>query len=485
MFCRNCGKSIKDTSQFCPYCGTKVAEAPPAPAAGPTGGFEAQQSVAGTAAYQPSSSANDVTGQKHEEASDSVAQDGYDQIMDYDDIEATRILSESEKPGSRSPKNHGRALKNTMESGGPHYSKSTVTQTVYVSTDTAYASGGHANSGAENQKAGGYSPAGYSSYINGGAYGAPGSNGNAGGYGAPGSNGNAGIYGAPGSSGNAGVYGAPGSNGNAGGYGAAGGNGNAGGYGAPGGNGNAGGYGAAGGPVYGGGANGYPNYGYNGQNGYTQGTYNNGYNKTQAPGMNMGPQAAPEASNVRVAKPKKKLGKGAIIGICAGAAVVVIAIIVVVCLLIFGGGSYEKPLKDLVSAMNKKDVAGLVDTLPLKPIIEDSDLYSVINYDGIIEMYETQYQEYYLSSIEDEFGSNYKVSYELYEATELTEDALESLNSDYAYSYGTDDDFIDDAMQLDVDMIIESDEGGSSVESTYINVVKIDGKWYIDLLSMN
>ena len=103
-------------------------------------------------------------------------------------------------------------------------------------------------------------------------------------------------------------------------------------------------------------------------------------------------------------KPKKKLGKGAIIGICIGG-VAVVAAIIAVCLFFFfrgaGGSNYEQPLKDFTAAVNKRDVGAILDTVSLEAAIEEgtySDYMMGMDYGDIIDMFESQFQEAFFNS---------------------------------------------------------------------------------------
>lgn len=400
MFCKNCGKSIGDASLFCPYCGTKVA---------------ADDLGENTAAAQ--------------EQQDN----GYDQVLDYDDIEATRVLS-----NSHVRRDYGKY--NTGDNHGPHYSGSSAgsnNQNNY----SGYGQGAQNTAGYNQSNQASYGQSVYGqNYQNGQS----GQNTQYGGYGSYGQNQNTEGYNGYGQS--AGDYNT--------------------------------------GAQYGG--NTQSNYGQNGASGgwhsgsnpgNTGGYGQNGYYTYNTSGQ----------SAVKAQRPKKKLGKGAIVGISVGGGVALIAVIVVCLLLFLNRSTYETPLKTMVSALNKGDVMKVIEVLPLKPIIEDGGMSEYLlgmNYDDLVNLYEDQFEDSFVDDMKDEYGRDFKIDYKIYEAEKLSKDDLTDLNSDYAYSFGTDDDFISEAMELDVDMSIEGSEG-SDVENTTIVVIKIGGKWYLDMFSLD
>ncbi len=382
MFCKNCGKSINDTSQFCPYCGTKVKSAIP------------EESV-------PDGPVNRED------------QDNYEQVLDYDDVEATQILSESrDMTGTKNRYSH--------RQDGPHYSSSQNT----AQGTAAYGQGGYAagsQPGYEN--AGAQAGSDQNSYGNAGAQIGYGQN----------------------SYGNTGAQVGYGQNS----------------------------YGNTGAQA-GYGQNSYGNTG--AQAGYGQGGYAAG---GQAPG-----RTASGAGNL---KPKKKLGKGAIIGICVGGGVALIAIIVVVCVLLLGRRStYETPLATLVDAVNDGDVMEILDVVPLKPIIDGGELSDYLmgmDYDDLVSLYEGQLEDAMIDEFRDEFGWDFEVDYKINYTYEYSAGELSELNSDYSYSFGTGDDFIEEAMDLDVDLMIKG-SGEYETENEIITVIKVDGKWYLDMFSL-
>ncbi len=65
----------------------------------------------------------------------------------------------------------------------------------------------------------------------------------------------------------------------------------------------------------------------------------------------------------------------------------------------------------------------------------------------------------------------------------MSSSEIAELNSDYASYFGTPSDFIEDAVLVDCDMVISAGEELESGNAD-INVVKVNGRWYIDILAM-
>ena len=443
MFCKNCGKQIEEDSLFCPYCGTAVKS-------GNTG-------------------------------TDSQNDSLYDQVIEYDAPEETVVLSESNKPrfhkiqgpeGHEGPNYHGH-----HSSQQSHYNAQENYPSGYTAADSQQNSGYHSSQS-------GYGAANSAGAQNG--YGAANGAGAQNGYGAANGAGAQNGYGAANGAGAQNSYGAANSAGAQNGYGAANGAGVQNGYGAANRSGAQNGYGWQGNYSQ------QANYGQ--QNYNTQGAYHQGNYASQGTYTAQGNYTAQGVYNQGAGqtyqKPKKKLGKGAIIGICIGS-VAVVAAIIAVCLFFFfrgaGGGSYEQPLKNFAAAVNKGDLKAMMDTVPLEAALEEgtySDFMMGMDYDDMINVFQSQFQTVFLDGIKDEYGSDFSLECRIYGGETLSPSEIAELNSDYASYFGTPSDFIEDAVLVDCDMIITSGDG-TDIEDADINVVKVNGRWYIDILSMS
>ena len=462
MFCKNCGKKIEDDSLFCPHCGTAV-----------------KSGNAGT---------------------DSQNETLYDQVIEYDAPEETVVLSESNKPRFhkiQGPEGHE----------SPNYRGHHSSSQVNYNTQGNYNTQSHHQEGytaVNPQQNSGYSAQNsYGASNNAGAQNSYGASNNAGAQNSYGASNNADAQNSYGASNSAGVQNSYGTANNAGGQSSYGWQGNSnqqndhtqGAYNVQ------GNYNAQGNNTQGN----YASQGaYNTQGTYaSQGTYNNaqgsftpqgGYN---AQGNNYNTQgsynvqgAYSQGAAVQMPqKPKKKMGKGAIIGICIGS-VAVVAAIIAVCLFFFfrspGNSSYEQPLQAFTAAVNKGDLGAILDTVPLEAAIEEgtySDYMMGMDYGDIIDMFESQFQEAFLTQIEDEYGADFHLECRIYGEETLSPSEIAELNSDYASYFGTPSDFIEEAVLVECDMVISAGDELES-EDADINVVKVNGRWYIDLLSM-
>ena len=195
-------------------------------------------------------------------------------------------------------------------------------------------------------------------------------------------------------------------------------------------------------------------------------------------------------SKEKKAKEKKKMSKGKIIGLSVGGAVVVIAIVaVVVIFLLTRTPGYEKPVKNLISAINNRDIVAMLDTVPLEAAIKNSEAGEAMDmmgmdYDSIISVYESTLQSELESAFSEKFGDDYSVSYEVYGTQDLTESEIAELNSQYMANFSTPDDFIDDGMYIDLDLVVDAN-GSSNVGQVVLTLVQVDGSWYIDFFSLS
>ena len=184
-------------------------------------------------------------------------------------------------------------------------------------------------------------------------------------------------------------------------------------------------------------------------------------------------------------KPKKRLGKGGIIGICAGGSAALIAIIIICVVLFTGQPGYEKPVEAMFDVQNTGDAVSFVENYtPLKLIFAQNptnEYFNGYSYEDILDMFrQNQGME---SEFKELFGSDYKASYKIYSAIPLSSSELNELNMDYVEAFGTNYDFIDEAKSLNVEGIMEGSLD-SEVKNMTLIVIKIDGKWYIDMFSL-
>ena len=245
----------------------------------------------------------------------------------------------------------------------------------------------------------------------------------------------------------------------------------------------------------------------------------------QQPGMN------PLFSAPPVEEPKKK--KSPFPLILAGVAACFVIVIAVVLVLVLGGGGYKKPVNKLVSLVNSQstDVNAYMGcvTPSFVPetykeaigLLKGGDAKDELN-DTINDVFDAAYD-----SIKDEFGKDWKVSVEYKKNKKLSEKDLEKIQKNYDSLFKAldslkidDEDFweriadeIDDEYDTEIDpekaakaaenllakiekfkvtdgyevKVKISIEGKSKKEAETIeaNIIKANGKWFIDPLSFS
>ena len=170
----------------------------------------------------------------------------------------------------------------------------------------------------------------------------------------------------------------------------------------------------------------------------------------------------------------KTKNKNTIIGLCA-VAVVLIIVVIILCS-IFGGKSYEKPIKYMCKAIENADGDALEKAFP-DYLNEMADDYFVgDDYDSVSEYYEEQMEDA-LDALEDEYGSNIKISYDVIKKKEIKESDLEDLEDEIS-DYYDEDVKVTKGYQLKVELTIKGKEDDDT-ETDWINVYKIDGDWVI------
>ena len=137
-------------------------------------------------------------------------------------------------------------------------------------------------------------------------------------------------------------------------------------------------------------------------------------------------------------------------------------------------GASGKPIKEFYKAYNKDNYTELLNQMPkeFKDRVKE-------NKDAVKNMYKESKKE-----MKKEYGSNYKVSYSIIDYIDYTDDEVKEKEKSINSMLGEDEVDVEDARQY----MIKIKEKGSKKKSEYystVNVLKIDGKWYMeDALSM-
>jgi len=169
--------------------------------------------------------------------------------------------------------------------------------------------------------------------------------------------------------------------------------------------------------------------------------------------------------------PAKKKKTGLVIGII----VVLIAVIVAALFFILGNGnrSYKAAARQYVESVVDHDLSGMIKVQV--PRYSKQQFISMSGYSS-----EKEFWDDFDESMESEYGSHVKLSYEIKGAERMEQDVLEAIEDALSDSYDYEAD-ITDGYEVEVLMHVKGDDGTDDVTS-YLTVVEIKGKWYICMI---
>lgn len=188
-------------------------------------------------------------------------------------------------------------------------------------------------------------------------------------------------------------------------------------------------------------------------------------------GQNAAPAEAAAAQSFDI---KKYLP---IIGI---AAAVIVVLILVISLLGGGGKSKAKSLlKKETKAIVNEDVEAYIETLPEYMIEYYEDSYGKSDYEDYLEddISET------LESLEDEFGKDVKISYDIIESRKMTDDEIDDVEDSIKTWYDQKVD-ISKGYYGVMEVTVKGDDEKVQSYSTF-KVIKADGDWCVYSGGMN
>lgn len=235
----------------------------------------------------------------------------------------------------------------------------------------------------------------------------------------------------------------------------------------------------------------------------------------------------------------KEKNKNKNIGILAvvGGAVIVLIILIALLASALGGG-YKGPIKTLVKNLNRgntKVESYLSCVLPGFAVDAYSDIYSLMRSadkdavadfdDDVADLFEDMFDDF-----ADEYGDNYKITYEIRDAERLSSRDIKDIEDEYEDLFDTIDSLIDwededfyedladelddyydielsssqvrklqkivesfmksldnikiqDAYEVEVKLTIQGEDGKDTEKITFY-VIKVNGKWIIDINSL-
>lgn len=151
---------------------------------------------------------------------------------------------------------------------------------------------------------------------------------------------------------------------------------------------------------------------------------------------------------------------------------------------------YEKPVYYLIKFMESGNIKSMAKAIPVKEIVKyvksnagellddagiDLSNFDFSDYKEALESLNEELEDY-TDTLEDKFGDNFKIEYEVKKAKQIED--LDDIQDDYDKL----DIDVKDAYELTVKVKMEGDEETDRTTDT-IKVIKIGRKWYIDMFS--
>lgn len=161
-------------------------------------------------------------------------------------------------------------------------------------------------------------------------------------------------------------------------------------------------------------------------------------------------------------------------GIAIGGAVAVVALIVLA-IIFLGGGGEEGAVKTYVNVCLKGDFDDLEDMAP-EAVWEYIDDEYGADVDDCVKVGEEKYKDS-LDEMEDEYGQDISISYEIIEIDEVSKTELKLLQASLKADFGIPVKDITAASEVEIEYTIAGDDD-EETDDTKIIVVEIDGDWY-------
>ena len=160
----------------------------------------------------------------------------------------------------------------------------------------------------------------------------------------------------------------------------------------------------------------------------------------------------------------------------AGGVVAGVIVLIILCSALFGGGR-QTPLKNYCKALGKANASAFLKLYPEEVLEEDYD-WDRDDKDDIQD-----YLEDYVDNLEDIYGEDIKMSYEVKTEKKLNDKRLKALGEYLEDDYDMDADELTAGYVMQVKWTIEGDDDSKS-DKDWVVVYKYDGDWYMDRYSI-
>ena len=167
---------------------------------------------------------------------------------------------------------------------------------------------------------------------------------------------------------------------------------------------------------------------------------------------------------------KKNREKGIVLALC-----VIVAVVLLVYTL--GGRSYKKTIDTFVTSQFAVDAQSIVELLPEKVLDKELEETGYSKTELVEETNDSLKKQ--VDYIDQYLGDDWKLSYKMTNAEDVTGDDLNDLKSNYEDINVK----VSAAKTVEVEFTLKGDETEIS-NSLEVSVIKVDRSWYLDLYTM-
>lgn len=204
--------------------------------------------------------------------------------------------------------------------------------------------------------------------------------------------------------------------------------------------------------------------------------------QASAPGGNMQGGAMPGGNVQGGAMPGGNMQGGAMPGagmtaakkrlpyVAIGAIVLVVILLIVAVKLIFFRDNYEKPIENMVKVMEEGDAEAALELIPDK-LLDAAEEFTGMKRDAYASMLEAS-----LESEFDEYAGDIEIDYEIGDARPMTSSELNDIEDEFMGYLGE----VEEGKEVEFSYEMYVDGSLEETEETTIEVIKLDGKWYVN-----
>ena len=157
--------------------------------------------------------------------------------------------------------------------------------------------------------------------------------------------------------------------------------------------------------------------------------------------------------------------------VAIGAIVLVVILLIVGIRFIFFRDTYETPIKNMVKVMEDRDVDAAMELIP-ENFLDAAEGLTGMTKEEMADMLEEDLLDAF-----DQYIGDIEIDYEIGDTRDLSQSELRDISDEYMGVLGD----IEEGKEVEFsyEMYVDGELEEESSDDETINVVKIDGKWYI------